>query len=177
MQQHYEKDNIQIIFHSLLDLLIIFLDRLVSEYSFLTNEDKIIFILDTFENRALKQQMEFLDTNIILATVHSAKGLEWDYVILPDMEQYIFPNFNGLCGKCGSNYNRRIVNGFCKLIYSEIIEKELLEELSVFYVSVTRAKKEVFFTASKKRIHFTGEERNSNISCLLSLPGIVTNPY
>lgn len=156
---------------SLLELLAIFLDRLVSNYYFLTNEDKIIFTLDTLENRALKQQMEYVGKKVVLSTVHGAKGLEWDYVILPDMEQYVFPNYFGLCGSC--NYNHNLVDGgYCRLIYDSSIEKLYLEELSLFYVSATRAKKYVCFSSSRKRIHYSGVERETYVSCLLSLPGI-----
>ncbi len=172
VQEAHEKQDLPIT-QSLLDLLKIFLDRLTDDYYFLTNEDKIIFILDTLENRALKQQMEYVDKNVILSTVHGAKGLEWDYVILPDMEQYIFPNFPSLCGGCNFKHNR-IIDGYCRLIYNNKIERQFLEELSVFYVSVTRAKKGVFFSSSQKRIHSSGQERNSYVSCLLSLPGIET---
>jgi len=170
VQQAYKKQNLPVI-QSLLDLLKIFLDRLTDEYSLLTSEDKKIFILDTFENKALKQQMEYVDKQVILSTVHGAKGLEWEYVILPDMEQYVFPNYFSLCGQCNFHHNR-IHDGYCQLIYNRIIERQFLEELSVFYVSVTRAKKDVFFSSSRKRIHFSGEERNTFVSCLLSLPGI-----
>lgn len=170
VRQVYKKHDLPVI-QSLLDLLKIFLDRLTEEYSFLTNEDKIIFILDTFENKALKQQMEYVDKNVILSTVHGAKGLEWDYVILPDMEQYVFPNYFSLCGQCNFHHNR-IHDGYCQLIYNTKLERQFLEELSVFYVSVTRAKKDVCFSSSKKRIHFSGDERNTFVSCLLSLPGI-----
>jgi len=172
VQQAYKKQDLPVI-QSLFDLLKIFLDRLTDEYYFLTNEDKTTFILDTFENKALKQQMEYVDKNVILSTVHGAKGLEWDYVILPDMEQYVFPNFFSLCGPCNFNHNR-INNGFCRLVYNKKIDRQFLEELSVFYVSVTRAKKDVYFSSSEKRIHFSGEERNTFVSCLLSLPGIET---
>lgn len=170
--QKYKDQNLPVI-QSLLDLLKILLDRLTEQYYFLTNEDKIIFILDTFENRALKQQMEYVEKNVILSTVHGAKGLEWDYVILPDMEQYVFPNYFSLCGSCNFKYNN-IQNGFCQLIYNKRVERQFLEELSVFYVSVTRAKKNVCFSSSEKRIHFSGAERNTYVSCLLSLPGIET---
>ncbi len=159
------------VIQSLLDLLKIFLDRFTDEYFFLTNEDKTMFILDTFENKALKQQMEYVKKSVILSTVHGAKGLEWDYVILPDMEQYMFPNYFSLCGQCNFHHNR-IHDGYCQLIYNKKIEKQFLEELSVFYVSVTRAKKDVCFSSSQKRIHFSGEKRNTFVSCLLSLPGI-----
>ena len=46
--------------------------------------------LDIFENRQLKQAMEYVDSAVILSTVHGAKGLEWDYVILGDMERWLF---------------------------------------------------------------------------------------
>ena len=172
VQQAFRNEDTPLI-QSLLDLLKIFLDRLAEQYYFLTNEDKIIFILDTFENRALKQQMEYVEKNVILSTVHGAKGLEWDYVILPDMEQFVFPNYPGLCGNCNFKHNK-ILNGFCQLVYDKSIERQLLEELSVFYVSVTRAKKEVCFSSSQRRIHYSGDERDTYVSCLLSLPGIKT---
>jgi DNA helicase II / ATP-dependent DNA helicase PcrA len=172
VQQAYREQNLPVI-QSLIDLLRIFMDRLTDQYYFLMNEDKIIFILDTFEHRALKQQMEYVDKSVILSTVHGAKGLEWDYVILPDMEQYVFPNYFSLCGSCNYRHNS-IHNGFCRLVYNERIEMQFLEELSVFYVSVTRAKKEVYFSSSQKRIHYSGEERDTYVSCMLSLQGIET---
>lgn len=170
--QMCKKQDLPII-QSLLDLLKIFLNRLIDEYYFLTNEDKIMFILDTLEYKALKHQMEYVDKNIILSTVHGAKGLEWNYVILPDMEQYVFPNYYSLCGICNFNHNR-VDTGYCRLVYNKSLERQFLEELSVFYVSVTRAKKNVYFSSSKKRIDSKGEERNTYVSCLLSLPGIKT---
>ena len=172
VRQSYEDQDLPVI-QSLLDLLKIFMDRLTDQYYFLTNEDKIMFILDTFENRSLKQQMEYIKKDVILSTVHGAKGLEWDYVILPDMEQFIFPNYRSLCGSCNFKYNN-IRNGFCQLIYDKKIERQFLEELSVFYVSVTRAKRNVCFSSSKKRILHSGVEKDTYVSCLLSLPGIET---
>ncbi|MCS5694995.1 UvrD-helicase domain-containing protein [Desulfofundulus thermocisternus] len=158
-------------FQSLFDLLKIFLDRLMTEYYFLTNEERINFILDTLESRALKQQLEYVDKNVILSTIHGAKGLEWDYVIMPDMEQYGFPTYYSLCGTCGYKHNQ-IRDGFCQLVYDKKIERQFLEELSVFYVGVTRARKDIFFSSSRRRIHYSGEERETYVSCMLSLPGI-----
>lgn len=89
--------------------------------------------------------MEFLNTSIIISTVHAAKGLEWDYVILPDMEKDSFPNWYGLCGRCKNGND-------CNFVMTKDIEKSFFEELSVFYVAVTRAKKQVFFTASHKQL-------------------------
>lgn len=109
----------------------------------------------------------------MVSTIHGAKGLEWEYVFLPDMEQYVFPNFYSLCGKCNFNYNS-IREHRCILSPNDIIVEDFLELLSVFYVAVTRAKKQIYFSASKKRYGYKGET-NSNISCLLSLPGITLN--
>lgn len=116
--------------------------------------------------------MEYVGKKIILSTVHGAKGLEWDYVILPDMEQYVFPNYPSLCGGCNFKHNN-IQNGFCQMVYSPELERKFLEELSVFYVSVTRAKKHVYFSSSRIRLHYTGTEKDTYVSCLLSLPGII----
>lgn len=149
---------------ALFELLEIFWVRLFVDYSFLSNEDKINFIKDSFEHNGIKQYMEFLDTQIIISTVHAAKGLEWDYVILPDMEKDLFPNWGGLCNKCKCGEN-------CNIIINSSIEKAFLEELSVFYVAVTRAKKQVFFTASTTQLTNNGIYKK-NYSCFMKLPGI-----
>ena len=47
-----------------------------------------------------------------------------------------------------------------------------LDELSVFYVGVTRAKKQVFVSASKKRIKNSGDLTPSDFSCFVNLSGI-----
>lgn len=122
---------------SLLILLEAFWGRIFSHYSFFSNEDKVALIKDTFENNGLKQYIEFVGKDIIISTVHAAKGLEWDFVILPDMEQDSFPNWFGLCGKCVCKNN-------CKLIITDKNDSAFLEELSVFYVAVTRARKKSF---------------------------------
>ena len=99
---------------SLLILLEAFWGRIFSHYSFFSNEDKVALIKDTFENNGLKQYIEFVGKDIIISTVHAAKGLEWDFVILPDMEQDSFPNWFGLCGKCVCKNN-------CKLIITVVV--------------------------------------------------------
>ncbi|WPV67116.1 ATP-dependent helicase [Chitinophaga sp. LS1] len=151
---------------SMLNLLGIFLSKIFSDFAFLSNDEKITLISDTFENNGLKQYIEFVEAKIIISTVHGAKGLEWDFVIIPDMEAFSFPNYYGLCGvcKCGSN---------CNLVVTKEIERKFLEELSVFYVAVTRARKQVYFTASKTQLNYKSETIERNISCLLKLKGII----
>ena len=169
VDKYYAERKTKII-DSLLRLLRVFFSNIIDNYSFLSNEDKIIYIKDTFDNRALKQQMENLDEKVILSTIHSAKGLEWTYVIMPDMEQYVFPSYTSLCGSCA---RQKIEQGKrCILTNPQKIENEFLDELSVFYVGLTRARKQVFFSASEERIDYYGNIKKTNISCILNRPGI-----
>lgn len=88
------------------------------------------------------------------------------------MEPYLFPNFGSLCGNCDFRTGRISVGDYCRIQIENHVAKDVLEELSVFYVAVTRAQKDVFFSASRKRYNSSGEEKNSKISCLLTMPGI-----
>ena len=144
----------------------IFYERLYSEYSFilLDDEDKIILIKETFDGFGLKQYMEYVDSRIIISTIHGAKGLEWEYIIMPDMEQYSLPSWFGFCGDCPHKGN-------CEL-HPASANPKYIEEMSVFYVGFTRAKKEVFFSASNEGIKWNGDTQNRNLSCFLQLRGI-----
>ena len=35
--------------------------------------------------------MEYVDSQVILSTIHGAKGLEWDYVFIIDLEIWGMP--------------------------------------------------------------------------------------
>lgn len=157
-------NNDSVLFKALFELLEIFWIRLFVDYSFLSDDDKINLIKDTFEHNGIKQYMEFLKTSVIISTVHAAKGLEWDYVILPDMEKDSFPNWYGLCCKCKKGND-------CNFVMTKDIEISFFEELSVFYVAVTRAKKQTFFTASNKQLTTRGIFEK-NYSCFMKLPGL-----
>lgn len=142
---------------------------LFGEYNFLGTSEKVDFIKDTLENYGLKQYLGYTKHRITITTVHGAKGLEWDFVILPDMEQYSFPNWLGLCGSC-----KKLTN--CEISYWELAKNnDFYNELSIFYVAVTRAKIKNIFTASKHRIDNEGNLKTVNISCLLKLPGLEIN--
>lgn len=166
------EDKKESIILSLLMLTRAFFNKILKEYSFLNNEEKISFINDTFESNALKQNMDSINNRVIVSTVHGAKGLEWENVIMPDMEPYIFPNYFGLCGSCDFKKGRDVTGDFCRIVSNEHNSTNVIEELSVFYVGVTRARKQVFFSASKFRYNNKLESKKSYISCLLTLPGI-----
>lgn len=152
---------------ALLSLLEIFWGKLFTDFSFMSNEEKVQLAKDVFEYYCLRQYIEFVKANITISTVHAAKGLEWDFVLIPDMEQSQFPSYYGLCSKCAG------ISG-CNLHVGAEMEKAFLEELSVFYVAVTRARKQVRFSASRYRLDRLGNSRPCGLSCFLSLPGIKT---
>lgn len=159
---------------SLKILLKTFLDNLFQEYLFLERDEKILFISDMLSNRSLKQNMEYLDSRIILSTVHGAKGLEWENVMLLGMKNYSCPSFD-LCLNCGKI---RVKNQECVLdlssqFFDDQLRKKYIEELSVFYVAATRAKNFFCVTTNDQRVNSQGKVYSSNLSCFLSLPGLV----
>lgn len=156
---------------SLLRLLDALVEKVSVDYADILSEDKYNVLLDIFENKQIKQAMEYVDAQVVLSTVHGAKGLEWDYVILADLERWVFPVF--ICSNCP---NRFAVVTKCRCeLPSPIpagLKETALDELSVFYVGITRARKQLFVSASAKRYNANGEEKQSNFSCFSSLNGV-----
>lgn len=164
---HYANEDLPV-FNSLLKLLDSFLALIFEEYNFLSSNEKIEFIKDTLENRALKQYLEHIDSKVIITTVHGAKGLEWEYVIIVDMENGSFPSWMSLCKLC--KFKR-----ICNIDWGSVsngFEKSFYEELSVFYVASTRAKKEVYFSYSQFGLNKWGNTVKNRASCFLNLEGI-----
>jgi DNA helicase-2/ATP-dependent DNA helicase PcrA len=91
--------------------------------------------LDDFLNEIslVSDVTEHSDGNnkVSLMTVHSVKGLEYDYVFIIGMEEGIFPHYNSIIE--GTN---------------EAIE----EERRLCYVAITRAKKDLWIINAKKRM-------------------------
>ena len=76
---------------------------------------------------------------VSLMTVHSVKGLEFNYVFIIGMEEGIFPHYNSI--NDGS---------------TSAIE----EERRLCYVAITRAKKELYITTAESRMLFGNTNRN-----------------
>ena len=157
---------------SLFRLLDALVEKVSIDYADLLPEEKYTLLLDIFENRQLKQAMEYVESQVILSTVHGAKGLEWDYVILGDIERWVFPGYY-TCSYCmnkfadGTNCRCALPNPLPRSFVDKI-----LDELSVFYVGVTRAKKQVYVSASAKRLDSNGNEKASIFSCMVGITGV-----
>ena len=151
---------------SLLKLLDALVEKVSIDYADLVPEDKYTLLLDIFENRQLKQAMEYVDSRVILSTVHGAKGLEWDYVIVCDVEQWAF---TFICRDCPSKSTQG--GARCRLpqnIPTQMVEP-LLDDLCVFYVALTRAKKQVFISASGERYNARGRQFTEGKICCFAL--------
>lgn len=171
---HYANNDNKI-YQSLLDLLDVLIEKVIVDYGGLEPEDRKSLLMDIFENRQLKQAMEYVPSNTTLSTVHGAKGLEWDYVILADAERFIMPFFN-TCKYCGDHHFGTTDELSCHINkpIDQVMERMLLEELCVFYVAITRARKQVYITSSSERFNATGRRfDNSVLGCLSQLKGIV----
>ena len=173
LEEHY-KENTNETIKSLLDLTQAFFNKISTEteYKTLSAIEKRSYIIDVLQNKALKQNIDYINKKLIISTIHGAKGLEWDNVILPDMEAFIFPNYNNLCKNCNGFFTN---DNFCKFIPSNHSTNDILNTLNLFYVAITRSKKNVIFTASERRYTYNNQSKSSKLSCLLNIPGIKLN--
>ena len=74
---------------------------------------------------------------VSLMTVHSVKGLEFDYVFIIGLEEGIFPHMNSL-----------------------MLESELEEERRLCYVAITRAKEKLYIINARSRMLFGKDSVN-----------------
>lgn len=112
-------------------------------------------------------------SQIVLTTIHAAKGLEWEYVIIPKLNGFAFPN-SYMCNSCQDTGSCNRGFDYCEFTYRQTMESKFKEEMSIFYVAITRAKKDVFFTVN------TGVNKWNyvkTISCLLNLEGLTSEDY
>jgi DNA helicase-2/ATP-dependent DNA helicase PcrA len=97
-------------------------------------------LAEFLENMTLTADIDNMQEDedcVILMTLHSAKGLEFETVFLVGMEEGIFPGFKSI-GE----------------------EKELEEERRLFYVGITRAKSFLYLTCARRRTIFGSTSYN-----------------
>ena len=94
----------------------------------------------------MRQSIKDVKEKIFISTIHGAKGLEWDYVIIANFEKNEIPN------------------------YYDIKYKDFKNVMRKFYVAFTRAKKKIFISYSNKSWINSEREVTSEISCLTKLP-------
>lgn len=77
-------------------------------------------------------EVEDVEDYVVLMTLHSAKGLEFERVYLCGMEEGLFPS--GMC------------------LESENADEEIEEERRLCYVGITRAKQHLYLSSAKQRM-------------------------
>jgi DNA helicase-2/ATP-dependent DNA helicase PcrA len=112
------------------------IDELINKLvTYEENADEQTTLNGFLEEVALVSNIDNLDENtdnIVLMTLHSAKGLEFPYVYLCGIEEGIFPSFMS--------------------IHSDNSEEEIEEERRLCYVGITRAMKYLSLSAAKQRM-------------------------
>ena len=98
--------------------------------------DQYMQSVSLLDDRDLNKEDEEAQSNVVrLMTIHSAKGLEFDYVFVSGMEENLFPSSMSLDSRAAIEEERRL-----------------------FYVALTRARKQVFLTMALSRFQY-GQRR------------------
>ena len=132
--------------------------------------ERFDYIVSIFSEGSLRRFSDYLDADISMMTVHSAKGLEWDTVFIPGVTRFDWPG--RICSRCESaGMCSRSACG-CRIVDAKKMPDGLIEEMGLLYVGVTRARKAVYVSASMQRRTNFGNYQIACPSCLTSLPGI-----
>lgn len=164
-------DN-NITFNSLLRLLSALFESIKS--SSISRDEKYSKIIFILSNRSLKRLMNEIDEKIIITTIHGSKGLEWDYIYIPQMTQGQFPVFinNSLCKLCKEKSLGVQGAHNCKFTFPSNLKSKFEEQLSIFYVAITRAKKDAYLFANIEKNRGGYDKKRS---CLTTLPNLKLN--
>lgn len=117
------------------------LEELANSISQFETENEIPTLENYLDGVALMTDIDNYNADadaVVLMTLHSAKGLEFENVFIVGMEEGIFP------GK------QSIFTG----------DKEIEEERRLAYVGITRAKQKLTLTCASQRMVFGATERN-----------------
>lgn len=79
-----------------------------------------------------------------------------------------------MCGPCRNDYSCNNGFDYCQFSFGSSMEKAFKEEISVFYVAITRAKKNVFLTVNTGLNQWGYAKQKS---CLVELQGLSLVDY
>lgn len=111
----------------------------MEDVALLTNEDR-------------NKDDEKDNNKVLLMTIHSAKGLEFNYVYIAGLEENLFPSQMALTSR-----------------------EELEEERRLFYVAVTRAKKQAVLSYAISRYRYGSPQSNEPSRFLEEIPAECIN--
>ncbi len=120
----------------------------VKQYELENDEPSLSAFLEEIALVSDIDSLESDENRVIMMTVHSAKGLEFDNVFLVGMEENIFPGTQSIYGG----------------------EVEIEEERRLAYVAITRAKKRLTVTHCTTRMLYGSTNRNMPSRFLREIP-------
>lgn len=158
--QKVENEYIDSINQSFVILLDTFLRESIKK---IPNQIRSDYIIESLQNESLRQSIPDVNKKITVSTIHGAKGLEWDYVIIANFQQNEFPNYYDIKSIDISTQSEVLS------VNSSNIEniRNLINKL---YVAFTRAKIGIYFSYSNEEIYPWKTDINNKISILSSLP-------
>ncbi|OEF97027.1 DNA helicase PcrA [Desulfuribacillus alkaliarsenatis] len=107
----------------------------------------LISDLDKLEDEGIANSDAAIQGQVVLMTMHSAKGLEFPIVFLAGLEEGIFP------------HNRSLMD-----------ETEMEEERRLCYVGITRAERELYMTCASARMLYGKTQNNMPSRFLEEIP-------
>ncbi|MBN1915729.1 UvrD-helicase domain-containing protein [Candidatus Dojkabacteria bacterium] len=119
-----------------------------TKYQSLSPEQGLAAFMDEIsliEQESIDKDLE--KERVTLMTIHSAKGLEFDYVFIIGMEEGLFPHSRS---------------------YADPTEME--EERRLAYVGITRARRQLFLTHTETRTYFGSRQNNLASRFLEDIP-------
>lgn len=94
------------------------------------------YIVSIFSEGSLRRFFDYLDADISMMTVHSAKGLEWGTVFFPGVTRFDW--LGRICSRCESaGMCSRSTYG-CRIVDAKKIPDGLIEEMGLLYVIACR---------------------------------------
>lgn len=96
---------------------------------------------------------EFLAGKVQVMTMHKSKGDEFDYVFIPEMSEKSLPLNKEELKLKGADFSeslKRLNPNYKPKSEDELKNEQIEEYLRLLYVAITRAKKQLYFTTSRK---------------------------
>lgn len=123
------------------------LKSVMEKYDYLAIAEAIQTFLEEVSLIADVDNYEPAEDAVTLMTLHSAKGLEFDYVFIAGMEENLFPHSRSLFD-----------------------QNELEEERRLCYVGITRARKKVYLIYAQERLIYGSPQLNPPSRFIGDLP-------
>lgn len=134
------------------------LDEFKSSIIEYVNNAEAPTLIGFLEENALVADVDRYDDSanaVVMMTIHSAKGLEFPIVVLPGMEDGIFPGMQNIIGST----------------------EDMEEERRLAYVALTRAKEQIYIYHTKSRLLYGQTQYNPKSRFVTEIPDEYVDEY